>query len=81
LRVIPRTRLPNFYILVFMVPAAMPELSLRIVAQARGHGRVTLKEMSLLTGASRNTLKKHSQAADGKWAIGNAGHRTRRGTG
>ncbi len=42
-----------------LVLAAMPELSLRIVEQAREHGRVTLKEMSLLTGASRNTLKMH----------------------
>lgn len=42
-----------------LILAAMPELSLRIVEQAREHGRVTLKEMSLLTGASRNTLKMH----------------------
>jgi hypothetical protein len=26
---------------------------------ARGHGRVTLKDMVILTGASRNTLKDH----------------------
>jgi Fic family protein len=38
---------------------AMPELSLRIVEHAREHGRVTIKEMSILTGASRNTLKEH----------------------
>lgn len=42
-----------------LILAAMPELSLRIVEQAREHGRVTLKEMQLLTGASRNTLKEH----------------------
>ena len=42
-----------------LVLAAMPELSLRIVEQAREHGRVTLKEMVILTGASRNTLKEH----------------------
>ncbi len=39
--------------------AALPELSLRIMDHARAHGRVTLKEMTLLTGASRNTLKEH----------------------
>jgi Fic family protein len=42
-----------------LILAAMPELSLRIVEHAREHGRVTLKEMSLLTGVSRNTLKMH----------------------
>ena len=42
-----------------LVLAAMPELSLRIVEHAREHGRVTLKEMVILTGASRNTLKEH----------------------
>ena len=42
-----------------LILAAMPELALRIVEHAREHGRVTLKEMQLLTGASRNTLKEH----------------------
>ncbi len=40
---------------------ALPELSRRIVDHAREHGRVTIKEMSLLTGTSRNTLKEHFQ--------------------
>lgn len=39
--------------------AAQPELSLRILEHAREHGRVTLKEMAILTGVSRNTLKEH----------------------
>ncbi|SFJ95012.1 Fic family protein [Desulfomicrobium apsheronum] len=39
--------------------AALPELSLRILEHAREHGRVTLKEMVILTGVSRNTLKDH----------------------
>ena len=39
--------------------AALPELSLRILEHAREHGRVTLKEMVILTGTSRNTLKEH----------------------
>lgn len=40
---------------------ALPDLSRRIVEHAREHGRVTIKEMTLLTGASRNTLKEHFQ--------------------
>lgn len=39
--------------------SALPELSLKILEYARGHGRVTMKDMVILTGASRNTLKEH----------------------
>ena len=39
--------------------ATLPALSLRIVEQAREHGRVTIGEMARLAGASRNTLKQH----------------------
>ena len=39
--------------------AAMPDLALRIVDQAREHGRVTMSGAVTLTGASRNTLKDH----------------------
>jgi Fic family protein len=42
-----------------IVLSAMPELSLRIVEQAREHGRVTIGVMATLTGTSRNTLKVH----------------------
>jgi len=42
-----------------LVQAALPELSLRILEHAREHGRVTVKDMVILTGASRNTLKDH----------------------
>ena len=42
-----------------LVLAVLPELSLRILEHAREHGRVTLKDMVILTGASRNTLKEH----------------------
>lgn len=42
-----------------IVLAALPELSLRILEYARDHGRVTVKDMVILTGASRNTLKEH----------------------
>ena len=42
-----------------IVLAALPELSLQILEYAREHGRVTLKDMVILTGANRNTLKEH----------------------
>lgn len=42
-----------------IVLAALPELSLSILEYAREHGRVSLKEMTILTGVSRNTLKEH----------------------
>ena len=42
-----------------IVLAALPELSLKILEYARDHGRVTIKDMVVLTGASRNTLKEH----------------------
>lgn len=42
-----------------IVMAALPELSLKILDYAREHGRVTLKDMVVLTGVSRNTLKEH----------------------
>lgn len=42
-----------------IVLAALPELSLQILEYTRDHGRVTVKDMVILTGASRNTLKEH----------------------
>ena len=42
-----------------IVLAALPELSLKILEYTRDHGRVTIKDMVVLTGASRNTLKEH----------------------
>ena len=42
-----------------IVLAALSELSLQILEYARDHGRVTVKDMVILTGASRNTLKEH----------------------
>jgi Fic family protein len=42
-----------------LVIAALPELAVRIVDQARNHGRVTIGDIIRLTGASRNTLKEH----------------------
>jgi len=48
--------------------AALPELSLRIVEHVRENGRATLKDMTILTDASRNTLKGHLRrlAASGR---------------
>ena len=42
-----------------LVLAVLPELSRHILEHAREHGRVALKDMVILTGASRNTLKEH----------------------
>jgi Fic family protein len=39
--------------------AALPELAVQILDQARNTGRVTMSDMLRLTGASRNTLKDH----------------------
>ena len=45
-----------------IVMATLPELSLQIVEFTREHGRVTMREVIQLTGASRNTLKQHLRA-------------------
>jgi Fic family protein len=39
--------------------AALPDLAIRILDYARDHGRVTMSNIILTTGASRNTLKEH----------------------
>lgn len=39
--------------------ATLPALSEQILGHARAHGRVTMKDMVILTGVSRNTLKAH----------------------
>ena len=39
--------------------AALPELTVQILDQARNTGRVTMSDMMRLTGVSRNTLKEH----------------------
>jgi len=41
--------------------AALPELSIRLIELAREHGRITVADAVELTGASRNTIKKHLQ--------------------
>lgn len=45
-----------------LVLAPLPELSLQIVEFAREHGRVTMRDLIRLSGASRNTLKQHFRA-------------------
>ena len=39
--------------------SALPELSVEILDHASAHGRVTVRDMVAVTGASRNTLKEH----------------------
>lgn len=58
-----------------LVMAALPELAVQIVDQARQHGRVTMGGMIRLTGASRNTLKDHFRRLVAQ------GHLIRRGSG
>lgn len=53
----------------------LPELSLQILDYARQHGRVTMTDIMILTGANRNTLKEHFRALVGK------GHLVLRGKG
>jgi Fic family protein len=57
------------------VVAALPELAVQILDQARQHGRVTIGDVIRLTGASRNTLKEHFRRLLAQ------GHLVRRGTG
>ncbi len=42
-----------------IVLSNLPELSVQIIDHVRQHGRVTIGEMTKLTGVSRNTLKEH----------------------
>lgn len=41
---------------------SLPELSLNILEFARTRGRITISEIVTLTGANRNTIKKHLEA-------------------
>ncbi len=45
-----------------IVLSSLPELSVQILDQAREHGRVSIGDMSKITAANRNTLKKHFRA-------------------
>lgn len=45
-----------------LLVAKLPDLSIRIMDHARDHGRVTIADAVILTGASRNTLKLHFKA-------------------
>jgi len=42
--------------------ARLPELSVNILERATDHGRLTVSQIVELTGANRNTVKKHLQA-------------------
>ena len=45
-----------------LLVAKLPDLSLRMLDHARDHGRDTIADAVVLTGASRNTLKLHFKA-------------------
>jgi predicted HTH transcriptional regulator len=40
----------------------LPELSLQILELAKEHGRLTISQIVQITGANRNTVKKHLQS-------------------
>jgi Fic family protein len=54
---------------------ALPELSVHILELAKEHGRLTISQIVKLTGANRNTVKKHLKA------LVAANHLTQHGTG
>jgi Fic family protein len=58
-----------------LVLSSLPDLSLRILEHAREHGRVSIGEMTKLTGVSRNTLKQHFRL------LAEKGHLTKHGGG
>jgi len=45
-----------------LLSGSLPELSLNILDFARTRGRITISEIVTLTGANRNTIKKHLEA-------------------
>lgn len=45
-----------------LLVSALPDLANQILDHAQAHGRVTMSEMLVVTGASRNTLKEHFRA-------------------
>jgi Fic family protein len=53
----------------------LPELSVQILELAKEHGRLTIGQIVEITGANRNTVKKHLQA------LVTAGHLAQHGTG
>ncbi|MEO1725028.1 MAG: winged helix-turn-helix transcriptional regulator, partial [Pseudomonadota bacterium] len=53
----------------------LPELSVNILELARERGRVTVAEIAMFTGASRNTVKDHLKA------LTRADHLARHGAG
>ena len=58
-----------------LVLGTLPELSLKIIDAAKERNRVTIGDIVNLTGANRNTVKKHLAA------LVDAKHLTQNGTG
>jgi len=58
-----------------IMTGTLPALSLQILELAKEHGRIAIGEIVKITGANRNTVKKHLAA------LVNANHLTRHGTG
>jgi Fic family protein len=53
----------------------LPELSVQILELAKAHGRITNSQVADVTGANRNTVKKHLQM------LVSAGHLVQHGSG
>ena len=58
-----------------IILGALPELSLHIIDAVKEHGRITIGEIVKLTGANRNTVKKHLAT------LVDANHLSQNGTG
>lgn len=58
-----------------IVIGTLPQLSLQIIGTVQERGRITIREIVNLTGANRNTIKKHLAM------LVEAGHLTQHGTG
>ena len=58
-----------------LILRSLPELSLQILDTVKERGRVTISEIVTLTGANRNTVKKHLAT------LVDARHIAQRGTG
>ncbi len=57
----PKRRLEAKFEREHIMAASIPPLSQEILTLAKQHGRLTISEIVQLTGANRNTVKKHLQ--------------------
>ncbi|MDP6688931.1 MAG: DUF977 family protein [Alphaproteobacteria bacterium] len=58
-----------------IMASLLPDLSVKILEIVKAHGRITIRQLVTLTGANRNTIKKHLQS------LVSANHLAQHGTG